>query len=396
MSQEGHLWKVADLFSCGGGTSAGFARQPKFRVVGALDFEIAKPSGGPGISECNATYEANHGLRPLCEDITTFAPEEFARSFGITSDLSVLISCAPCTDFSRAKPQNHIYDGATNQLVGRGIDYVENLKPELFFLENARELISGKFNHHHAELCGRLELLGYEVRSEVHRLDRFGLPQIRERALIIASRIGSPKTLGDLWHGWTLDPVAVTVRSALTRLQTWLSDHPADSTGCVSPKTGRAVTRRIMVTPRDGGSWLDVARSEETRHLLPPACLRRWESGQVGSHPDVYGRMAWDRPAPTIKRECGHVGNGRYTHPVKNRLLTVREMATLQGFPFDYQFPARSIANRYRHVGDAVPPLIAWQMACLAEWMKTGRKPEVEKLVMPTTSLQISDLRKVR
>src|SRR3546814_9960851 len=73
---------------------------------------------------------------------------------------------------------------------------------------------------------------------------------------------------------------------------------------------------------------------------------RRWISGDLGSHPDVYGRMRWDAPAPTIKRECAHVGNGRYAHPVEDRLLTVREMASLQGFPFDYAFPSRSIANR--------------------------------------------------
>jgi DNA (cytosine-5)-methyltransferase 1 len=105
--------------------------------------------------------------------------------------------------------------------------------------------------------------------------------------------------------------------------------------------------------------------------------------------------MWWDRPAPTIKRECAHVGNGRYAHPEEHRLLTVREMAVLQGFPFDYQFRARSLSNRYRHVGDAVPPLIAWQMSALAEWMKTGIKPEPEEWVMPKTVLRLQDIERV-
>ncbi|WP_397506060.1 DNA cytosine methyltransferase [Qipengyuania sp. R86523] len=388
-------WTVADLFSCGGGTSAGFGRKEKFQLVAALDSEIAKPSGGPGTSDCNATYEANHGIRPLAEDIATFSPASFKDAFGI-QDLSVLISCAPCTDFSRAKPENHIRDSKKNDLVGRGVDYVEALRPEIFFLENARELISGNLKHHHTRLCERLKQLGYEVRSEVLRLDRYGLPQIRERAVVIASRIGQPRTLSDLWGDWEVDRNAITVRSALERLEEAKEASETHPSGDFHPRTGHEVSLRIAATPKDGGSWIDLARHPHTRELLPPVCLRRWESGKIGSHPDVYGRMAWDRPSPTIKRECGHVGNGRYTHPEKNRLLTVREMATLQGFPFDYVFAARSIANRYRHIGDAVPPLIAWQFACLAEWMKIGRRPEPEQWVMPKTSLCSADLRRQR
>jgi DNA (cytosine-5)-methyltransferase 1 len=69
-------------------------------------------------------------------------------------------------------------------------------------------------------------------------------------------------------------------------------------------------------------------------------------------------------------------------------------MATLQGFPFDYQFPVRSVANRYRAIGDAVPPLIAWQIAACVDWMLTGNKPPVEAWVMPRTTLKIEDLKR--
>ena len=81
-----------------------------------------------------------------------------------------------------------------------------------------------------------------------------------------------------------------------------------------------------------------------------------------GSFPDVYGRLAWDRPAPTVTRECSHPGNGRYSHPEQDRLLTVREMALLQGFPADYQFLG-SLSFKYRQIGDAVPPMVAEQIA---------------------------------
>ncbi len=98
---------------------------------------------------------------------------------------------------------------------------------------------------------------------------------------------------------------------------------------------------------------------------------RRAASGDLGSHPDIYGRLWWDRPAVTIKRECSHVGNGRYAHPEQDRLCTVREMSLLQGFPRDYQFTG-TLANMYRHIGDAVPPLISYQLAALCRWILTG------------------------
>lgn len=388
-------WTVADLFSCGGGTSAGFNGRPQFRLVGAVDYELAKPSGGAGSSDCNATYEANHGISPINRDLMVFTPEEFESEIKIKpGQLDILISCAPCTNLSRAKPINHLIDNPTNNLVGRSADYVEHFLPDILFMENARELISGNFNHHHRDLCTRLRELGYNVRSDVHVLTRFGLPQIRERALVVASRIGQARTLEDLWDGWEVKTGALTVRSALGRLNEWKRTNPQiiDRDGDQAPGMGVAVLERLRATPHDGGSWIDLAKDRRLAHLLPVACARRWKEGKHGSHPDVYGRMWWDRPAPTIKRECAHVGNGRFAHPVEDRLLTVREMAVLQGFPFDYRFPAKSVANRYRHIGDAVPPLIAWQMAALAMWMKTGVKPDLDACIMPLSTLRADDI----
>ncbi|WP_211100257.1 DNA mismatch endonuclease Vsr [Azospirillum halopraeferens] len=387
---------VVDLFSCGGGMSAGFAGRPGWRLAAAVDLEVAKPSGkDSGETGCNAIYEANHGLRPIAADLSVLEPAELRRMAGLEPGaVACLISCAPCTDFSRANPANHGQDRTRNSLVGRSGDFVADLRPEVFLMENARELITGNHSRHWLELRDRLANLGYDVRADVHVLSRFGLPQGRERALIVASRVGPARTLEDLWEGWSVAPEAVTVRSALGRLAEWLAEHPDDPDGAACPGTGRAVAARLAATPRDGGGWIDVARDPRTRHLCTDDCRRRWAAGDPGSHPDVYGRLWWDRPAPTIKRECAHVGNGRYAHPEENRLLTVREMATLQGFPFRYRFPVRSVANRYRAIGDAVPPLIAWQIAACVDWMLTGCRPEPEAWVMPETCLRTTDLRR--
>ena len=385
---------VVDLFSCGGGMSAGFSGRQGWRLAGAVDLEVAKPSGkAAGETHCNDIYEANHGLRPLSEDLMVLAPTDLLDRLGLRpGEVDCLISCAPCTDFSRANPENHLADRKRNTLVGRSGDYVEAFLPSVFVMENARELIRGNHRQHWQGLKARLERLGYEVREAVHFLSDFGLPQIRERALIVASRVGPPKTLEDLWNGWELKRSAITVRSALERLNDWLRNHPDDGTGVAVPGMSDLVAARLGATPKDGGGWIDVARREETRHLLTPDCLRRWGIGDFGSHPDVYGRMWWDRPSPTIKRECAHVGNGRYAHPELDRLLSVREMATLQGFPYTYRFPVKSVANRYRAIGDAVPPLIAWQIAACVERTLGGQKPSPEEWLMPNTSLRIEDI----
>ena len=320
-------------------------------------------------------------------------PEEFAETVGIAAgQLNVMISCAPCTHLSRANPDNHLSDRPKNTLIERSGEFATHLLPEVFLMENARELIMGNYSHHHAALVRMLKRAGYKVRSDIHFLDRFGLPQVRERALVVASRIGEPRTLEDLWEGWAVRPGATTVRTALARLADWQKSHPFDPEGSVSPGMGPTVLARMAATPHDGGGWVDVARDPRKRRLLTKDCLRRWNLKDLGSHPDVYGRVSWDKPAPTIKRECAHVGNGRYAHPTENRLLTVREMATLQGFPFDYRFPARAVANRYRHIGDAVPPVIAFQMSALAMWMKTGIRPVPAEFVMPKTSLRVEDI----
>ena len=388
-------WTVVDLFCGGGGASAGFARRGGFRIAGAVDAEVGKPSGGS--SGCNGTFEANLGIMPLARDIRELAPAAFAAEARLRpGEPDVLISCSPCTGFSRAVPANHSEDADGNILLDRTADYAVELRPALLFVENAREMMHGAHAHHHRRLVRRLRAAGYHVRSQVHVLTRFGLPQVRERALVVASRIGEARTLPELWQGWTVRLGSVTVRTALARLAEWADGHPEDETGTACPGMGRSVAGRIAATPMNGGGWIDVARNPRTRELLTADCRARWERGAVGSHPDVYGRMVLDRPAPTIKRECSHVGNGRYSHPIEDRLLTVREMATLQGFPFDYRFPARAVASRYAHIGDAVPPLVSFQLAALADWMFTDARPVPESWILPRSTLRLGDLARVR
>jgi DNA (cytosine-5)-methyltransferase 1 len=270
------------------------------------------------------------------------------------------------------------------------------LRPEVIVMENARELLMGRFARHFAALRAVLEdELGYRVVAETHLLSDFGLPQRRERALVVAVRAGLPPLgLDDLWAGLAVKPEATTVRRAIGHLPEVPAGvaHESDPMH-VSPRIlSDANQRRLAATPPDGGSWVDLIGHPDAGELLTPSMKHRAATGDLGSHPDVYGRLAWDRPAATIKRECGHIGNGRYAHPVQDRLCTVRELALLQGFPDDYVFVSPSLTNRYRHVGDAVPPLVAHQVAALVDWILGADRPAPEDMVLAGCSLTADDI----
>jgi DNA (cytosine-5)-methyltransferase 1 len=392
---------VVDLFSGAGGMSAGFQRHGRFRIIGAVDLEIGKPSNGHRTLQCNRTYERNIGVAPIAADLATLEPKELLttlrRRLGgrWNGKLDVLISCAPCTGFSRVNASNHIEDDPRNSLVGRSALFVAALKPRVFLMENARELIMGRFRHHYETLRKRLEEIGYRASGEIHFLNQFGLPQSRERALVVAVRDDLPlHTLTDLWEGWSVRQDAVTVRRAIGSLPPLEAGgaDPSDPMHACPSFASKTSYDRMVAMPADGGDWASLLDHPEAERLLTPAMKRTAARGDFGSHPDVYGRLWWDRPAVTIKRECSHHGNGRYSHPEQHRLLSVREMAILQGFPRDYVFEASGLSDMYRHIGDAVPPLISYQLARLVEWIFTDDKPSVGQLMLPKTHISAEDI----
>lgn len=389
---------LLDLFSGGGGMSYGFNAHPNFEIVGAVDAQQGNPSSGTGTLECNKTYFANMGLEPLEADLSSVDPKSVRQSISKHlkgRELDVLVSCAPCTGFSRVRSNNYLEDDSRNSLVVRSAHFVKEFLPEIFLMENVRELIMGRFSHHYQALKNQLENYGYEVHSSIHFLNKFGLPQRRERALIIAVKQSLElKNMEALWDGYEIDESASHVRRAIYDLPKLADGERSKKDPVhVCPRFGNDISRRrIQAISHDGGSWIDLMGHPEGEILMTPAMKRTVAKEKFGSYSDVYGRLSWDRPAVTIKRECGHVGNGRYAHPEQDRLCSVRELGILQGFPADYQFVARSITNMYRHIGDAVPPLISYQLAHLCEWMLGGVRPDIKQVVLPNTSLDTEDI----
>lgn len=354
---------VLDLFSGAGGMSLGFHRNDSFKIVGAVDIERGKPSSGDRSTSCNETYQTNIGVTPFAADLSHEDPVAIMDRLEFSKhELGVLISCAPCTGFSQKNSRNQVVDDPRNQLVERSATFVEAYLPKYFVMENVKELIKGKHKHHFRQLHRKLTQLGYQIRAEVHDLCKFGVPQHRIRTLIIAKLNGAPPF-----------PIQTheeprTVRDAIGSMSVLSAGEThADDAMHACPKLNAHSLERLRCIPKNGGSWIDIPDSHS--HLRIPSM----NVDDPGSYPDIYGRLAWDKPAPTITRECGHPGNGRYCHPEQDRLLSVREMSLIQGFPMDFDFKG-SLGSRYRQIGDAVPPIVSAQIADVIrdDWLGVG------------------------
>lgn len=373
-----------DFFSGAGGMSYGFHCHPDFKLLAAIDAEITKPSAKDHSSDCNKTYFANCGIQPLnevlnCENILQIGSELLR---GEIFD-GVLLACPPCTDFTRAKPENHFVDGGRNELTSAIGKLIFKIRPKYFAYENAREALQGNHAQHLETILHVLEGIDYSYKVEIFNLNEFGLPQQRERVILLASRDKEVRGLRELWNGFSMRTTA-TVGHALEQLL--LLDKKVPNTlDKRFPQITEEVFKRLVAIPKDGGSWTDIAANHPD--LLIPSMKKKINNGKMGSYRDVYGRMALNQPAPAIKRECSHVGNGRYTHPIEDRLLTVGEMAFLQGFPLQFKFKGRQLSNCYRQIGDAVPPLISYQLASLISWTETERRPSPKDFCLTNSAL---------
>lgn len=215
-------------------------------------------------------------------------------------------------------------------------------------MENVPPLVrTGEFR----SFRSRLRKAGYWVEDGVVDCRDFGAPQMRRRLVLLGSRLG-PVELGGASHAdpstWNDVKSAISHLPAVEAGQVDGSD-PLHRTSRLSPLN----MNRIRAS-KPGGTWRDWPQA-----LVSPCHLRK--TGKT--YPGVYGRMEWDKPAPTITGQCFGFGNGRFGHPEQDRALSLREAALLQTFPEDFEFfPPDEQFPGMKHVGsligNAVPPVL--------------------------------------
>ena len=329
---------VYDFFSGCGGTSAGL-RKAGMKPVFALDFE----------TEASKTYQENFpGAEFLCDDVRSVLTSDISHLFQSPRRNPILFSaCAPCQPFSRQNRQKRVSDGRMTLLTELH-RFVLRFRPEFLFIENVpglRNVGDGNDASPFSSLLTLLDELGYHHDCKVLRALDYGVPQSRQRLILIASAFG-PIRLPEPTHGPNLQPYA-TVRQAIGRF-------PALLAGESDP---------VIVNHRAASlSGLNVKRIRSTRegegrsnwsHDLRLAC-----HGDRKIFTDVYARMWWDRPAPALTTRCISLSNGRFGHPEQDRAVSVREAAALQTFEDDFVFKG-TLNGMAKQIGNAVPVLLA-------------------------------------
>jgi DNA (cytosine-5)-methyltransferase 1 len=321
-----------DLFSGCGGLSLGLKRAG-FRVIAAIDNDALA---------C-ATYRANHKRTRVIEtDIRDPAasPEALMQDLGLRpGDLSLLAGCPPCQGFSSLRTLNggKDIDDPMNDLLFEVVRYVNVLQPRAIMIENVPGLAADP----RIEAFRRcLDAAGYRSTYRVFDAADYGTPQRRRRMIFLALRDHQPVFA---------DPIRRkrTVRQTIAALPP--PGTTADPAHDYLVRHAPHVVELIRRVPRDGGSRKSLgARSQLVCHRKCDGFF------------DVYGRMAWKRPAPTITGGCINPSKGRFVHPEQDRAITLREAAMLQGFPKTYHFDVSK--GRYptaQLIGNAFPPKFA-------------------------------------
>lgn len=318
-----------DLFSGAGGLTQGL-KQAGFSVVGAVEFH-------PVFAE---SYKMNHPEVDLkIGDIVKVNPNEYMKELGLrVGELDLLAGCPPCQGYSTIGTRNRgKKDDPRNGLVYQVLRFALVFKPKTIMMENVPALAK---DARLADLVAKLEEVGYKVDVKVLNMSNYMVPQVRRRMIMLASRLGGIEVVKQELDADEM----ITVRKAISFLPP--VGQSGDQLHDIVEKRKPRIQKMISLVPKNGGSRTDLPYEYQLE------CHKK-----TTGFKDVYGRMRWDRPSPTITGGCSQPSKGRFLHPEENRGITLREAALLQTFPKDYKFSLKAgkqgVATM---IGNALPP----------------------------------------
>ncbi len=359
---------VIDLFSGSGGSAWGF-KSAGFTIKTAV--EIDKVASETFRNNFTETIVLN-------EDIRKINGKRLLKQSGITSrdkNRLVILACPPCQGFSTARRNEQRQNDPRNMLIMEFVRLVKEINPVIFVLENVPGLVRGIGHTLFEKAMMQLSDIGYKITEpKVLECADYGVPQKRKRLVVMGTKIKGLKLV-------LPEPTHQNPNSHDQKLPSWntvrntISNLPIISAGerdkgdplHKSANLSRTNLDRLNQIPIDGGS-----RTSWPEHLK----LKCHKS--VSGYYDVYGRMSWDSPSPTITGGCGMISKGRFGHPEQNRAISLREAARLQTFPDSFKFIG-NFEDIARQIGNAVPSVLAEKIAVslyqsLNEYFETRAK----------------------
>ncbi|MBN1546051.1 MAG: DNA cytosine methyltransferase [Syntrophaceae bacterium] len=326
--------KAIDFFCGAGGLTRGLM-DAGIRVIAGIDVE----------GRCKETYESNNKPAVFYQADIQSLDVKFIEKLvsGVQKEDLLFAGCAPCQSFSKQRRSECSRPDAT--LLISFARLVERFKPGQVLIENVPGITKVKGFSAYKRFIRILKSNGYHYTDSVLDAKHYGVPQTRRRYVLFAMRGGEP----------SLPPRTNTFGSYET-VRNAIDHYPPIKAGEHHPlfpnheasSVSELNLLRLEQTPHDGGD-----RRAWPQHLVLD-CHKNSHNG----HTDVYGRMFWDRPAPTLTGKCHSISNGRYGHPCQDRAISLREAASLQTFRDDYVFYGSNL-NIASQIGNAVPVRLA-------------------------------------
>lgn len=365
IESEGVLkMNVIDLFSGCGGLSLGFIKDG-YTINKAVEFDanIAK------------TYKMNHPeVDVIVDDIRNIDQSGIFAA----GDADVIIGGPPCQGFSMAgaRIRNGFIDDPRNYLFRHYFNVVKTVKPRAFVMENVkgiRTMQDGKIFEEILRIFSDAEMLDgapYKVHYKVIKAVDFGVPQKRERMIIIGTR-NTDFDFNAFWNQTKEEILrdyphyfdTVTVRDAIGNLGATTVD------GLIENPISLTEYQRYLAT--DGNELTNHTKTNHSKIAID-RMSRVANGGNFTSleetintvHSGSYGRLCWDEPAPTITTRFDTPAGGRFIHPIEDRTLSPREAARIQSFPDDFVFYGNK-TSICKQIGNAVPPKVSYFLARL-------------------------------
>lgn len=331
-------------FFCGGGGMTNGLIQAGIEVIAGVDLD----------PEAKETYETNNAPAQFINaDLNRLHTDYFEKKLGIErfDDDMIFVGCSPCQFYSIIRSSKE-KSKKTKNLLLRFRRFVDYYRPGYLLIENVPGILKNK-DSVWKEFLPFLEEAGYNnarignCKYDVVNMKDYGIGQSRKRFSLIATRLERPVHLPEKedrkLHVWDV----IGNENLFPKIEA--GNRDSDRLRFHSTRSLSEINmRRIRKVHHDGGTRLDFKDDPE----LQLNCY----AGKDNSFRDVYGRMYWHKPSPTITTKFLSISNGRFGHPEQDRGISIREGAALQSFPADYRFETDSITTAARLIGNAVPP----------------------------------------
>jgi DNA (cytosine-5)-methyltransferase 1 len=381
-----------DLFCGAGGFTWGWVRAG-FIPLAAIDNDVT----------ALRTHEANFGNThciTLHQDLNSMDGHELTELPGVSSrKVSVIVGGPPCQGWSKVgrgklrslgKAGEDLLADPRNTLYRRFIEMVAHCRPIVCVMENVPGMLS-VHNTNVADVVKKnFEAIGYACTYALVNAGWFGVPQDRNRLIFLATRRGTRKMEASKLESFAAifrrDYLGIarltTVADAIRDLPEIENGTEQDPIAYVRPP-GRLPRYAEIMREQSNGLVTDhVCRTQNDQDVEAFGTMtegmkyhqldQRFKRYRDDIFRDKYKKLIWDAPSWTV---TAHLGKDCYTHihPGQARTISIREAARLQSFPDDFRFWG-NMGDRFRQIGNAVPPLMAWGIAEFVKKHLSGGK----------------------